>query len=214
RSDPETRSVKRHRSASYYAHRVKESLTTRVSKFICAIFLLILFFLGIIAFILWISLRPHRPRFHIQDFAIQGLDQPAGFENTQITFNVTIRNSNQHMGVYYDSMEGSVYYKDQRVGSSPLLYPFFQEPKNTTVVTQSLAGASLTVSSTRWTEFTNDRAQGSVAFRLEMVSVIRFKLSSWISKRHRMHANCNIVVGPDGVILPKFNHQRCPVYFT
>ncbi|CAF2042380.1 BnaA09g19830D [Brassica napus] len=210
----QTQPMKRHHSASYYAHRVKESLSTRISKFICAMFLLILFFIGIIGFILWLSLRPHRPRFHIQDFVVQGLDQPTGFENARVAFNVTIYNPNQHMGVFFDSMDGFIYYKDQRVGSSPLLSPFFQQPTNTTIVSGTLTGASLTVNSNRWTEFSNDRALGTVTFRLDIVSVIRFKLSRWISRHHRMHANCNIVVGPDGLIMPKFNHKRCPVYFT
>ncbi|EOA21489.1 hypothetical protein CARUB_v10001886mg [Capsella rubella] len=206
--------LKRHHSASYYAHRVKESLSTRISKFICAMFLLVLFFVGVIAFILWLSLRPHRPRFHIQDFVVQGLDQPTGFESARIAFNVTILNPNQHMGVYFDSVDGFLYYKDERVGSSPLLDPFFQQPTHTTIVTRTLTGASLTVNSNRWTEFTNDRAQGTVGFRLDIVSNIRFKLHRWISKHHRMHANCDIVVGRDGLILPKFNHKRCPVYFS
>ncbi|CAN8277134.1 unnamed protein product [Cochlearia groenlandica] len=213
RSSPMAQSqpIKRHHSASYYAHRVKESLSTRISKFICAMFLLILFFVGVIAFILWLSLRPHRPRFHIQDFVVQGLDQP---EAARFAFNVTILNPNQHMGVYFDSMDGFIYYKDQRVGSSPLLDPFFQQPSNTTIVTRTLTGASLNVNSNRWTEFSNDRALGTIGFRLDIVSNIRFKLHRWISKHHRMHSNCEIVVGRDGLILPKFNHKRCPVYFT
>jgi len=208
------RPLKRHKTAREIAHRVRESLTTRICKTICGIFLSVLVLVGIVAFILWLSFRPHRPRFHIHDFSIPGFGEATGFENVQITFNVTIRNSNQKIGIYYDAMGGSLYYKDQQVGSKQLLYPFYQEPKNTTVVADVLSGKALTVNSKRWTEFMNDRAVGTVAFRLEISSTIRFKIKIWNTKDHRAHANCDVSVGPDGAILPLFKEKRCPVYFT
>lgn len=81
----------------YYAHRVKESLSTRVSKFICTIFLLVFVVVGLVVFITWLGLRPHRPRFHIQQFSIPALtqaQQSAPPESALVNFNVTIRNPN------------------------------------------------------------------------------------------------------------------------
>ncbi|XP_010546998.1 PREDICTED: protein YLS9 [Tarenaya hassleriana] len=214
RSDPSTRPISRHHSATYFAHRVKESLTTRVSKIICAIFLSLLLCLGIVTFILWISLRPHRPRFHIHGFSVSGLDRPDGFETAQINFNVTVRNANQNVGVYYDSMVGSVYYREKRVGSTRVLNPFYQEPKNTTWVNGVFGGPTLSVNKDRWMEMGRDRDRGKVVFRLEIVSLIRFKVYTWHSKSHRMYGNCNVVVGRDGMILGETKDKRCPVYFT
>ncbi|KAF3451663.1 hypothetical protein FNV43_RR07759 [Rhamnella rubrinervis] len=206
---------KRRHTARYYAHLVHDNLTTRVSKIICAIFLGLLLVVGMVAFILWLSLRPHRPRFHILEFSVPGLSQDNGFNNAQISFNVTARNSNHNIGIYYDAMDGSVYYRDQKIGSLPsLLQPFYQEPKNTTVVHDVFTGASLTVNSQRWMEFMNDRSKGTVVFRLQLTSTIRFKISTWQSKRHRMYANCEVSVGPDGLILPISKSKRCPVYFS
>ena len=86
----------RRHSARYYAHKVKESLTTRVSKFICTLILFVLFVVGLIAFILWLSLRPHRPRFHLEEFSFPALAQSnAAPESASIHFNITIRNPNQ-----------------------------------------------------------------------------------------------------------------------
>lgn len=208
------RALKRHHTARYYAHRVKESLTTRISKLICAIFLGLLFLVGIISFILWLSLRPHRPRFHIHEFSIPGLAQEGGSQNALIIYNVTARNVNQNIGVYYDSMQLTVYYQEsQSIGGSPLLFPFYQEPKNTTIIAGQLGGAAQTVTSQLWQQFMADRQRGEVVFRLEVTSIIRFKISTWDSKRHRMHANCAVRVGPDGLILPIYKDKRCPVYF-
>lgn len=204
----EERPMKRHHTVHYYAHRVKESLTTRVSKLICAVVLGLLFLIGIISFILWLSLRPHRPRFFIQDFSI-----PEG--NSQIVYSVTARNSNQNIGVYYDSVQVAVFYQeDQNIGGSPVLFPFYQEPKNTTVIAGTLSGPGLTATGQQWQQIAADRARGDAVFRLEITSVIRFKISSWDSKRHRMHANCPVHVGSDGSILWDYKEKRCPVYFN
>ncbi|PRQ28535.1 putative Late embryogenesis abundant protein, LEA-14 [Rosa chinensis] len=214
-STPQPQPIKRQHTARYYARRVKESLTTRLSKFICTIFLALLLVVGILTFILWLSFRPHRPRFHIHQFSVPGLNQATGFDNAEITFNASARNANHNIGIYYDQMDGAVYYKDQRIGLiSSLLPPFYQGPKNTTIVHGSFTGASLTVSSQRWTEFMNDRAKGTVVFRLDLTSAIRFKISTWTSKRHRVHANCDVDVGQDGLILAISKDKRCPVYFT
>lgn len=211
---PEKPQIHRQHTVRYYAHRVKESLTTRISKLICAIFLTLLLFLGIISFILWLSLRPHRPRFHIHDFSIPTLAQADGFENAQIFFNVTVRNSNQHIGVYYDTMVSAVYYKDQKIGTKPLLFPFLQEPKTTTIINDVLSGATLAVSSSRWAEFMSDRSKATVPFRLEITANIRFKVSTWNSKHHRLHADCPVSVGADGTILATSKEKRCRVYFS
>ncbi|KAI3892917.1 hypothetical protein MKX03_000270 [Papaver bracteatum] len=186
----ENRPLKRHHTARYYAHRVRESLATRVSKIICSVFLALLLFLGIIAFILWLSLRPHRPRFHMRNFSVSGLNQENGLENARIAFDVTARNSNQNIGIFYDAMDGTVFCQEKPVGTTPLLFPFYQSPKNTTWIHGEVGN-----------KFINELGGGKVAFRLELTSTIRFKVSTWDSKRHRMHATCLVEVGQDVILV-------------
>ncbi|XAR53756.1 hypothetical protein NMG60_11022430 [Bertholletia excelsa] len=211
---PDHDELKQQHRARYYVRRARDSLTTRVSKIICAIFLTLLFIFGLVAFILWLSLRPHRPRFHVQDFSVPGLGQPNGFENAQVNFNVTARNANQNIGIYYDAMQVNLLYEDQSIGGASLLFPFYQQPKNTTVLFGLLTGATLTVNKERWMQFQGDLGKGMVVFRLDLTSTIRFKVVRWQSKHHKMHANCEVRVGPDGSILASYKGKRCPVYFT
>ncbi|KAJ9562994.1 hypothetical protein OSB04_008154 [Centaurea solstitialis] len=194
----EGRQLRRHHTARYYVHRVKESLTTRVSKLICSVFLSLLFIVGLITFILWLSLRPHRPRYHIHEFSIPAIAQDNGFATAQATFNVTARNPNLNIGIYYDTMHLTLYYQDQNIGEMPLLNPFYQSPKNTTILYGTFSGPTLVVDTARWTQFVADRMRGMVSFRLEVVTTMRFKVATWESKNHKMHANCLIGVGPDG----------------
>ncbi|XP_021766643.1 protein NDR1-like [Chenopodium quinoa] len=204
----------------YYAHRVKESLSTRVSKFICTIFLFIFFIAGLIAFIIWLGLRPHRPRFHIQEFSIPALaqaQQSAPPESVAVNFNVTIRNPNHKVTVHYDSIECAVFYKEQQIGGIPLVTSEFdQESKSTVILQTGLGGPTLTAKIQRWAEMQKDLTAGFVPFRLQITSVFKFEILSWgtKSKTHKMHANCVAQVGPNGLLLPHLVGTKCPVYFT
>ncbi|KAH0718083.1 hypothetical protein KY285_014114 [Solanum tuberosum] len=206
--------IRRHHSARYYAHHIKESLTTRVSKVVCTIFLTLLSILGIIAFILWLGLRPHRPRIFLHDFSIPAISQGIGPESAQINFNVTARNSNQVIGIFYDAIQMAATYQEQSIGNSQLLTPFYQLPKNTTVLAGTFSGPMVTVTGTQWQQMLDDRSRGTVVFRVELTARIRFKIWSWKSKHHRMHANCPVGVGQDGMILVGYIDKRCPEYFN
>lgn len=208
--------IGRRHSARHYAHWVKESLTTRVSKLICSIFLGLLAIVGLITFILWLSLRPHRPRIFLNDFNVPALGHGGnggGPENAQINFRVTARNSNQGIGIYYDASQVTVYYQEKSVGGYQVSTPFYQQPKNSTVFAITLSGSSLTLTESQWKQMLHDRPRGPVGFRVELASTIRFKISSWNSKHHRMRANCPVGLGQDGMLLPIYVDKRCSVYF-
>ncbi|MFS8025942.1 putative Late embryogenesis abundant protein, LEA_2 subgroup [Helianthus anomalus] len=207
--------LQRRHTARYYVHRVKESLTTRVSKLICSVFLSLLFIVGLITFILWLSLRPHRPRFHVHEFSFPSLAQDSGLASAQVTFNVTARNPNLNIGIYYDAMHIILYFQNQNIGEEPaLMGAFYQSPKTTTILHGTLSGTKLVVDEARWAQFVAARMRGSVNFRLEVSSAIKFKVAGWESKKHKMHANCEIGVGPDGMLIASYSKPKCPVYFT
>jgi len=211
---PTPKPIKRHHSTKYYLQRVQDSLTTRATKMVCTVFLSLLAIIGLITFIVWLSLRPHRPRFFMREFTLTGLAQQTGFGNAQIAFKVDARNSNQNIGVYYEAMEGSLYYRNNVIGSMQIPFPSYQGPKNTTKVNGVFNGATLTVNSQGWSEIQNDGADGTVMFILELTSVIKFKISSWESQRHRMHATCDAGVGSNGTLLSIYKDKRCTVDFA
>ncbi|XP_071709178.1 NDR1/HIN1-like protein 26 [Rutidosis leptorrhynchoides] len=207
------RELRRHHTAQYYVHRVKESLSTRVSKLICAVFLSLLFIVGLISFILWLSLRPHRPRFHIHQFSFPSLAQENGFASAQATYNVTARNSNLNIGISYDTMHVTLYYHNQNIGEKPSLPAFYQSPKTSTIIQDTFVRPTLVIDEALWAQIVADRMRGKVLFRLEVASAIKFKVMRWQSKWHKMHANCEIGVGPDGLLIASYTIPKCPVYF-
>ncbi|CAN6452165.1 unnamed protein product [Victoria cruziana] len=202
------------RTRQSYTDRVKEGLSSRATKCVCSIFLTLLLIFGIIAFVLWLSLRPHRPRFRIEGFSVPGIGRKGGLENAIITFNFTIRNPNQNIGIYYDSMEAQVFYGDRLLGETSLASHFYQSPKNTTVVLGQVSAKPLPAADPVWQSIVSDRSAGKVGFRVEMTIEVRSKVASWNGRKdHTMHVECPAEVGSNGSILTQSVDRRCPVYF-
>ncbi|KAK9064206.1 hypothetical protein SSX86_015586 [Deinandra increscens subsp. villosa] len=199
-----------HHNTKYNMHQVQDSRTTRVTKIICAVFLSIFFTIGLVTFILWLSLRPHRPRFHIHAFSIP--TSPNGISTAQLTFNLTARNPNLEIGIYYDTVNLTLYYRDQPIAETPVLFPFYQSPKNTAIIYGTLVGSALKIGNARWMQILAARKRGAVQFRVDVASSIRFKVSKWDSRRHKMHANCEIGVGSNGMLVGDDEGKNCPIY--
>ncbi|XP_010932002.1 NDR1/HIN1-like protein 26 [Elaeis guineensis] len=198
----------------FSASRVRESLTTRFAMCVCSVLLSLLLFAGVIVFILWLSLRPHRPRFYLSSFSVPAVAQPpSALLNSPISFNVTDRNPNGNIGIYYDVVYASVYHRDQLVGSGPVLNPFYQPHKNTTVVVGDLTGTAPAAGDALAAELSGDAAAGRVEFRLELKSVIRFRVKTWDTHHHTLHVQCDVVVGSDGNLLAGYRDKRCSIYF-
>lgn len=187
--------------------RILSILTSGFVKCVCSIILTLVLLTGVIMFILWLSLRPHRPRFYLSSFTLPGLTPAAPF-----AFNVSDRNSNRKIGIYFESMDGSVYYMDQRVSGGPIKVPFYQPPKNTTLF-QGTLGPVLGQGDPTWGRIKADGKDGRIEFRLELNTTIRFKVELWDTHSHEMYVNCDVELGPDGTMLPEYKDKRCSIYF-
>ncbi|KAF3335813.1 Protein YLS9 [Carex littledalei] len=197
----------------YIAHRVKESLTSRFAKCLCSLVLSLLLIVAVIMFILWLNLRPHRPRFYLSSFSAPGLAQSTSPVNSAFTFNVTDRNSNGKIGIYYDSIYASVLYNDNQIASAPVLSPFYQPSKNTTVILGTLTAVGPNTTDPIWDHFSADVATGQVRLVLKLTSKIRFQVKMWDTRQHNLHVECDLTVGQDGNVLSQYVNERCTVYF-
>ncbi|MQL89945.1 hypothetical protein Taro_022535 [Colocasia esculenta] len=210
----------RHDRSRYFAQKVEETLTGRMCRVFCSIFLSLLLIAAVILFILWLSLRPHRPRFHVTAFSVSPgpSQETANQSSVDITFEVTLRNPNANIGIFYeDAMRGSFFHRDRRIGdTAELLPPFYQGPKNTTIIHGAFPGSpALAVGGDVWQQMKAEAAShGQVWFRLELVVTIRFRVSTWDTHRHSMHADCDVGVAPDGSMLDETKARRCSLYFS
>ncbi|KAG0479224.1 hypothetical protein HPP92_010091 [Vanilla planifolia] len=191
----------------FYVHRVRESLLSRVAMFFCSILLTLLLIVGIVLFVVWLSLRPHRPRIYLSSFSF-----PSITPSSTISFNVTARNPNAKIAISYGDFSAAVFYSDRLLASSAAVFSaFYQPPKNTTDILGQIGIADR--QDVGVAGISGYVTAGRVELRLELNSMIRFRLSTWDTHQHRLHVSCEMAVGPEGNLLPEFQGKRCSVYF-
>lgn len=173
----------------------------------CGVF--ILFFLrlaiglGFSLLMLWLILRPHKPRYYVDYASLSQLNLTEKTPISRMEFNVTVRNPNGKMGIYYDKMEWNVYYENQSISSSDLP-PFYQHHKNTTFLHPAFTG-----------KYQKNSSRGEVEMILRLHSKVRFKiwfLKSWDLKMRVKcgHIHVNVYHNNSHASNP-FNRTTCSV---
>eukprot|EP01018_Ginkgo_biloba_P009157 Gb_14222 [translate_table: standard] len=175
----------------------------------------LIFGVGIIgaAFVVitWAALRPHKPRYYVDYASISRFDISGTRLETAMSFNLTSRNPNHKIGIYYDRVEAYVYYEYQRIGGA-YVAPFYQGHKTTTILRPILTGHSVMVEEDVSRDLTLERNAGTLELTLKIYSKVRFKVATWKSRHYTMKVKCNLLVNvnePAGI----FDHKRCSVYF-
>ncbi|KAK3226979.1 hypothetical protein Dsin_006841 [Dipteronia sinensis] len=108
----------------------------------------------------------------------------------KLALNITIRNPNKKIGVYYDRIDARAYYDDQRLKSVPIT-PFYQGHKNTTVLNVVFEGRQLLVGE-GIQDFTQERTSGIYSIDVKLYLRIRFKLGKVKSPRFRPRIECEL----------------------
>uniref|UniRef100_A0A0E0ECE0 Late embryogenesis abundant protein LEA-2 subgroup domain-containing protein n=1 Tax=Oryza meridionalis TaxID=40149 RepID=A0A0E0ECE0_9ORYZ len=191
----------------------RERPAVRCINFLCAVLLTMVLVAGIIMFVLWLSLRPHRPRFLLDDFTIPNLNRQSGAVNLPVRFTVDERNPNQKIGIHYGTIYGSVYYNDLLVASGPVVQPFYQQPKGDTPLLGQLTASGPTPGDPAWQRFAGDAAAGSVALRLLLNSTVRFQVQMWDTREHHMKVDCEFGLRGDGTLQQGDKNKQCTLYF-
>ncbi|KAF7076639.1 hypothetical protein CFC21_081261 [Triticum aestivum] len=190
------------------AHRTRDSCVAVFCSRLCSLLLAVILVAGVALFVAWLSLRPHRPRFALASFSLSG---------TQAAFNVSDRNPNRHIGIYYDgATRASLRFYDALVASGPAFPAGWYQPNMTTI---SIAGVLDVVGPTpadpaAWHSFSAALHAGRLPLRLELVfSGVRFRVTSLFhSGRQRMHVKCDLLVGADGNLLRESVGASCDRY--
>ncbi|GJN11551.1 hypothetical protein PR202_ga29750 [Eleusine coracana subsp. coracana] len=194
----------------------RQSPGVRCINFLCAVLLTLVLVTAIIFFVMWLSLRPHRPKFALTDFDVQYANRQSGLANLPMRFSVNEHNPNSKIGIHYEAIYASVYYNDQLIASGPAGNgPFFEVPKGSTAVQGSLTATGPTPSDAAWPRFAGELSAGSVAMRLVLSSTVRFQVKIWDTRVHHMKVECDFKIGGDGTLQhqQRDNNSGCAVYF-
>uniref|UniRef100_A0A0D9W9W2 Late embryogenesis abundant protein LEA-2 subgroup domain-containing protein n=1 Tax=Leersia perrieri TaxID=77586 RepID=A0A0D9W9W2_9ORYZ len=189
---------------------------TRCTKLVCSWFLSLLLVAGVLLFVVYLVVRPHRPRFHLTSFSASGLGGGGG--PVVLSGQIAIRNPNHDLAFFFDRILMSIQYRDAEVveGKDLTGGPLYQPPKTTAPVgfegVAVPAGAATDLMA-RDAAGGGGGGGGHVAFTVRVRSRIRVRVAFWGSHWHPVHATCDVAVGPDGQMLPEFKDKRCGIDF-
>ncbi|KAK4736577.1 hypothetical protein R3W88_000274 [Solanum pinnatisectum] len=147
---------------------------------------------AVVGFICWFVLRPNKVNFHISDASLTQFDFSTR-NNTlyyDLHLNVSIRNPNKRIGIYYDSIEARAIYHGQNF-SIVKPDPFYQGHKNTTDLNLVFTGQD---SVQLGSEYNVEKDSGVYQFGLRLYMRIRFKFG-WIkTKKIKPMIKCDLKV--------------------
>ena len=70
---------------------------------------------AVLVFIKWLVLHPHELRYHVESLSYLGLSLNDRILNSRMALNLRMRNLNCRIVIYDYTMEGYIYYDDQRI---------------------------------------------------------------------------------------------------
>ncbi|XP_066348198.1 NDR1/HIN1-like protein 10 [Miscanthus floridulus] len=206
----------------YVAARIRRPLPVerphlrRCTRLLCSAFLTVLLIAGVVLFVVYLAVRPHRPRFHVTAFSASGIAPSpggAGGGTVALSGQLSIRNPNRDIAFFYDRFYFSVEYrgadvvKDQALTAAPL----YQPPKTTSPLAfQGMAAAAA------GGDMARDAAEagGRVEMTVKVRSRIRARLAFWGNRHwHPLNVRCEVAVGPDGQLLAEYLQKRCSIDF-
>ncbi|OWM79040.1 NDR1/HIN1-like protein 10 [Punica granatum] len=154
---------------------------------------------GLAAFIFWLIFRPNLLKYHVTDAQLTQFNLTTTTSNSQqlnynLRLNLTLRNPNKKIGVYYDRIEARAYYEGQRF-HDVTLPKFYQGHKNTTILSPTFEGQRVIVlGSDELSDFNSDKAAGVYDIDVKLYLRVRFKLGKIKTFRFKPKIKCDLKV--------------------
>lgn len=158
------------------------------------ILIAIIIVVGLAVLILWLIFRPNKVKFNVTDAKLTQFNLIGNQLHYNLALNVTVRNPNKRIGVYYDSIESSPIYKDQRL-ETQWLPPFYQGYKTTAVISCVFSGQQLLLLAGQGlTEFNAETVAGVYEMNVELNLRIRLKFGAVRIGKFKPKVNCEFKV--------------------
>uniref|UniRef100_A0ACD5Z1S9 Uncharacterized protein n=1 Tax=Avena sativa TaxID=4498 RepID=A0ACD5Z1S9_AVESA len=170
----------------------------RLHRKLCGALLAFILLALFIILIVYLVLRPHRPRFYLQDLAVLCLNvtPPASaylFTTMQAT--VAARNPNDRVGVYYDSADVYAQYKGVPITVPTRLPVSYQGHRDQSVWSPYLRSMdSVVLSPELAVSLAQDETAGYVLIDIRVDGQVRWKVGTWISGQYHLKANCPALI--------------------
>ncbi|KAL3642752.1 hypothetical protein CASFOL_013567 [Castilleja foliolosa] len=177
---------------------------------VCQIIITILVIVGIIVFVCWLVFRPNTVKFHASDASLTEFNLNNNTLRFNLALNLTIRNPNRRIGIYYDRIEARAFYQGQRF-STVDLQTFYQGHKSTDYASAVFRGEHLVVLGNReLSNYNSDRSAGAFDIDVKLYLRIRLKFGFVKSMRVKPKIDCDLRVPlGNGTVSGVYEPRRC-----
>lgn len=165
----------------------------RFVKLVCGCLFFFVFLVLLTILIIFLVLRPTKPKFILKDATIYDLDldkNGAFYLNTTIQVTLSSRNPNNRIGIYYDRLDVYVDYKSQQITLPTIVNKAYQGHNDMTVWSPFLYGRNVPVGSDVCLTLTQDQIAGLVLLHIKVSGKLRWKVGTWTSNRYHIHVTC------------------------
>lgn len=154
--------------------------------------LVVVFIVLLIALMTWAILRPHKPRFTLQDATVYAFNASASPSLLTSTFQVTISSSNpnENIAIYYDRLDVYATYRDQQITLLSRIPPTYQDTKEVDVWSPFLSGISVPISPYNAAALTQDQNNGFVAVMIKLSGRVRWRVGAVTTGGYHIFVNC------------------------
>ncbi|KAA8518501.1 hypothetical protein F0562_015975 [Nyssa sinensis] len=152
---------------------------------------------GIAIVVVWLIFRPNKVKFNVTDATLTEFNISTPTNTTlyyNLALNMTIRNPNKRIGIYYDRIEARAFYQGQRFAATDL-QPFYQRHKNTATLNPEFKGQNVVMlGDSELSNYNSEKSSGTYSIDLKLYLRVRFKFGLFKSPKFKPKIECDLKV--------------------
>ena len=164
-------------------------------KFLFNIIVTAVVVIGLAVLIFWLIFRPNKIKLHVTYVSLTDFSLTTNNTlNYNLAVNMTVRNPNKRIGIYYDRIEARAYYEDLRFATQTLT-PFYQGHKNTSFLNPVFKGEQFVMlGADETSKFNGESTSGIYSIDVKLYLRIRFKVGRIRIGKFKPKISCDLKV--------------------
>ncbi|KAL2239882.1 uncharacterized protein At1g08160 [Sesamum indicum] len=157
---------------------------------IAGVLLALILITGLAVLIIWLSVQPRKLRYSIEEGSISGYNLTNDRLNSNFHFVLRAENPNKRISLYYDRIDVTVSYEDQKLSVNNV-HPFYQRRRNITHLDLDLVAKDAVLYGAVARDLKMERGSGSVDLDVKIRAKIRLKVGVF-----KIHRKLKVECGP------------------
>ncbi|KAI6703994.1 hypothetical protein NL676_013130 [Syzygium grande] len=162
--------------------------------------------LAILAFCIWLSLRPSHPSFTVVNLSVPTSNNIQN-GSTSLTYELDIQNPNKDSGVYYDDILMSFFFRKDAIAND-VITSFFQGKDNTLRVRHDAVAKDMRI----WSDVGRAVTNATAKLKVSLATRVRYKTWGKKSKHHGLNFEGVVPLGSDGKISGKKKKKKIKLH--